>query len=188
MFKKLTLSAALLAATSIGFAQEGEYAKGGYIGTFFSSNSIEVDGSGYDIEAEPTSFGVRAGYYLIPQVALEVRYSVEVSDDNAEVNNIDSGVDVSLPYNYGAFIKAGYPTKHIEPYILLGWNKFELEAEANGYNASTTDSGAALGLGLGFFFNESLGMNLEVLSVHSAEEDDVEETIGQASLGLVYSF
>jgi opacity protein-like surface antigen len=192
MLKKLTLSAALLAAASHGFAQNsdnlGKYAKGGYVGSFLSRNTIEADGYGYEIEAEPSSFGVRAGYYVVPFVALEARYSVEVSDDNAEVNNIDSGVEVSLPYNYGAFVKAGYPTKHIEPYVLLGWNKFELEAETNGMNSSTTDSGMALGLGLGLFFNDSVGMNLEILSVHSSEEDDVDESIGQASLGLVYSF
>jgi len=192
MYKQLALSAALIAASSSLFAEEntnlGKYAKGGYVGAFLSSNAIEADGEGISLEAEPTSLGLRAGYYLLPYVAAEVRYSIEVSDDSAEVNNIDTGVDVSFPYNYGAFIKAGYPTKNVEPYVLLGWNKFEFEAKAPGYSDSTTDSGLAFGLGLGFFFNEQAGVNLEVLSVYAEEEDGIDESITQASLGFLYSF
>lgn len=189
---RMALAASVLSTSTFAIAEEnthlGSYAKGAYVGTFLSTNMIESDSAGFSLEAEPTSMGVRAGYYLIPQIAIEARYSTSISDDTAEVNNIGTGVDVSLPYNYGAYIKAGYPAKKFEPYLLLGWNKFEFEAEAPGVSNKVSDSGLSLGLGVSLFVNDALGFNLEALSVYDKDGSGYEESITQGSLGVVYSF
>jgi len=149
MFKKIAAAAALVAASSCAFAAEPASF---YAGVDASSTKIE----GLDREG---GYGAFIGYNFNPGFAVEAGYhrladtdySVGATSAKVTLDQIDVSVIGTVPLSNGFSV-----------FGRLGYNRLEADASVAGFDASEHDSGAVVGLGLGYSFSREIGARLEV--------------------------
>ena len=108
-----------------------------------------------------TAFGVYAGYNFTPAVGMEVEY-VGSADENINIDGIDIDYNLKTYGIYGTY-RYAFPNTALYAKGKLGFAKAEIEAEANdfGVSASDSDTGLAGGIGLGYSINPNVAIEGE---------------------------
>ena len=150
MIKKIAIVAALVAASSTAFAaQPGTL----YVGADVGKTKID------DISGRSTSAGAFIGYNFHQNLAIEAGYrrmgdydfyaagtSGEVDLDQASLSLVGT-----LPLS-GGFSLLGR----------VGYNRLEADAKVRGYSGKAHDSGAVVGVGVGYAFTPNVSTRLEL--------------------------
>jgi len=85
----------------------------------------------------------RAGGYMNDFLAFETRLGVGLTDDTV------NGVDLSLRYSLGAYIRAGYPVhEQAFPYVILGFSRADFEAKTAGNSVNDAETDSSYGVGI----------------------------------------
>ena len=158
------LSVGAQAAVSMG---EGQPYVGAKVGKFL----LDVD----DLD-NPTAFGAVAGYKFTPAVGAEVEY---VGSSSKSVGDLDYNLKT---YGiYGTYTYA-FPDTAVYAKGHLGLAKAELEVESNAlnFNDTSSDSGIAGGVAVGYNFNPNMAIE--------GEWAYVAEDVSLLTLGATYKF
>ena len=142
-------------------------APGFYAGVNYTSTDYKE--SGFPT-VSPTALTFKLGKELNPNLAIEGRLGIGLSDGNTSI--IVPGippvtVDLSLDIDnfYGVYLKGMLPTGSITPYGLIGWTKGKLTATATGGGLSASysdsDSSVSYGIGVDFQMSKTAALNLE---------------------------
>lgn len=160
-----------LAASALLLALNVNAAEPFYLGA--QVNYINGD-TGYG-DVNPMALSINGGYQLNPNIALEARIGVGVTDDTV------IGVDVELDQYYAGYVVGSYPlSKEFSVYGMVGFSDVEITATANGRSASASDDGISYGLGGVYNFNNNIGLNLEYVLLA--------EDINSLNFGVTYKF
>lgn len=149
MIKHIAAAAALLAASSAFAAQPGTL----YVGADVGKTKID------DISGRSTSAGAFVGYNFHQNLAIEAGYrrmgdydfyaagaSGEVDLDQASLSLVGA-----LPLS-GGFSLLGR----------VGYNRVEADAKVRGFSGTAHDSGAVVGVGVGYAFTPNVSTRLEL--------------------------
>lgn len=169
------LSAALIVLALVTPAANA----GMYAGANFSI--VEYEESGLD-SVEPTALVLRLGNEFTPNLALEARLGIGLSDDS--VNVFGTTVDVEVDQFVGVYGRAIAPLGAVSLYGLIGYTDGELTASANGVSISADDSDLSYGVGADFVLNKTSAVNVEWARLLSTSDYDVTAL----SVGYRYNF
>jgi len=168
MFKKIAAATALVIASSAAFAaQPNTVYAGADVG------STKIDG----ISGHGTSLGAFVGYNVLPNVAVEagyrrlasLSYTVPGYSGDIDLNQLSLSAVGALPLSNG-FSLLGR----------LGYSHVEAETKVFGSRIKESDSGAVVGLGLGYAFTPTLSGRVEYQKPSSDSQN--------VSVGLAYQF
>ena len=163
-FNKLALTATLLAASAASNANAGENYFGGGV-AFIKYSETGID----DIDMT-SAFG-KFGTKFNENFAGEVRLGFGLNSDSVNIYGVD--VDTELKNYYGAYLKAGInATENVYPYVILGYTRGKIEASAQGYSVSDSESDMSFGLGIDFTVAEQTDLTLEYINY--LDKDGVE--------------
>lgn len=150
MIKHIAAAAALLIAGSAYAAQPGTF----YVGADVGKTKVD------DISGRATSAGAFVGYNFHQNVAIEAGYR-RLGDYNFNAAGVSGDVDLdqaslslvgTLPLSNG-FSLLGR----------LGYNRLEADAKVRGFGgAKEHDSGALIGVGVGYAFTPAVSARLEL--------------------------
>ena len=150
MIKHIAIAAALILASSAGFAaQPGSFYAGGDVGR---TKVTDVDG-------HDTSFGAFAGYNFHPNFAVELGhrrlyerdYRFGTASADFRANRTSLSLIGSLPVGEGFSV-----------YGRLGLNRLESKISSNGFNAKDSTTKALYGVGMRYAFTPAVSARLEV--------------------------
>lgn len=114
-----------------------------YAGANVGFMDIGADGSNKD--AGINHIEARMGGYVNDYLAAEARLGTGITDDTVD------GVDFSLRYLVGAYVRAGYPiTEQVFPYVALGFSRVDVKAEnsSGGNSTNNAETDASYGVGI----------------------------------------
>ncbi|MGI4718051.1 MAG: outer membrane beta-barrel protein [Janthinobacterium lividum] len=150
MIKHIAAAAALLIASSAYAAQPGTF----YVGADVGKTKVD------DISGRATSAGAFVGYNFHQNVAIEAGYR-RLGDYDFHAAGVSGDVDLdqaslslvgTLPLSNG-FSLLGR----------LGYNRLEADAKVRGFGgAKEHDSGALIGVGVGYAFTPAVSARLEL--------------------------
>ncbi len=145
MFKKILLATCLVLASSTAFAGD----EGWYGGFDFGNTKSDKFVDNY------ASMGFFAGYQVNPQLSFELGHRQLLSFNFF-------GVDVDMKQTSLSGLGAINVAKDFDLYGRLGYNKLSATASYWGRGSNKSDSGALVGLGVAYHFNQSFSARLEV--------------------------
>ena len=150
-----------------------------YFGVNFTKVDYNEDGFA---TVSPTALTLRVGTQVNPNIAVEGRLGVGLSDDSINVGGVN--VDVEVDSYFGLYLKGMAPLGAVSPYVLVGFTKGELTFSALGGSLSEDDSSASFGIGVDVEVSKSTALNFEFAQL--LDEDGYEvETL---SAGVAFRF
>lgn len=164
--KSLLAASALVAASSA--SAEGFYLGLGYqIGTYDENGVPEADISAIKFEA---------GTYFSEYIAVEAHLNLGMDSDTVAVpvtTNTSVDVDIELENSVSLFLKGDLEVSpDFNLYGLLGFSQVDVEASAQGFSESTTDTGFSYGAGAEVGFGNRVYVSAEYISYINADEYD----------------
>lgn len=165
-FTKSLLAASALVAASTASA-EGFYLGLGYqIGTYDEKGIPEADLSAIKLEA---------GTYFLENIALEAHVNLGMDDDTVAVPVAGTSVDVDVELESAAslFLKGDLEVSpDFNLYGLLGFSQVKVEASAQGFSESSSDTGFSYGAGAEMGFGNQVYVSAEYVSYISEDAYD----------------
>ncbi len=180
--KKIIVTLLLFVASSAFAAEPGFYAGVNYAQTDYKESGFPT--------VSPTALVFKLGKELNPNIAIEGRLGVGLSDDGFGVDILGTPVTVSLDIDnfYGVYLKGRLPTGLITPYGLIGWTKGKLTATAAGGGISASysdsDSSVSYGFGVDFPVGKTTAINLEYAQLLKGDG----YKINGISVGMAFRF
>lgn len=179
--KKIIVTLLLLVASSAFAAEPGFYAGVNYAQTDYKQSGFPT--------VSPTALVFKLGKELNPNLAIEGRLGIGLSDDSV---GIDLGIPVTVGLDidnfYGVYLKGRLPIGTVTPYGLIGWTKGKLTATVAGggisVSGSDSDSGVSYGLGVDFPVGKTTAINLEYAQLLKGDG----YKINGISVGLAFRF
>jgi len=161
-------------------AHSEELALDWYTGGDIAFTSIDLDFVNLDEKTSPIATNLRGGVQFHPYVAVELRYSMGLADEdaNAPVSQANFSGNllgkVSFENSLSFLVKGILPTKlPVRPYALLGYTQgdFTLEgkvvtpagATVATVNETFSESGVSMGGGIDLLGAEKISVNVEYL-------------------------
>lgn len=175
--------AAVAAALSGALVVQGSaqaQTQGLYAGVALTQVSYKEEGFA---TAKPISMSGRFGNQFSPNVALEGRLGIGVSDDEVDAAGIPVAVEVD--YYFSILGKGILPLSSVASlYGLLGFTSGKVTASAFGNSFSASDSDISYGIGGEFNVSRTAAVNLEWARLWSGDGYKVEGL----SLGVNFRF
>jgi opacity protein-like surface antigen len=179
--KKLSPIIAAVALLTAANAQADFYKSKPYVGGNLAGNTLSITGVPDDLSLLTgyARFGAQFDDYF----ALEWRIGAGLQDDDAEVMNAKT--DINLDLFYGAYVLGGIPiTEYFYPYALIGYTKAELELNSADFASEYKEGDISFGVGVNFDVSNQFAINLEYLQY--IEENGVE--LSGPTLGFLFYF
>lgn len=149
---------------------------------FYVGANVAWMSAGQDVlddDADVLALYGRAGAFLGPNLALEVRGGIGLQDDTVGFEGIDA--DLDLKNFYGVYGRAGLRLGHmVYPYVIAGWTEAEFESDyLDGIDEievtdSTTESDFSYGVGVDFTFSGGVTVNVEYLVLLDQDEGELD--------------
>lgn len=172
----VALGSLLISTSSLAGQGQTYFGAGYHMGTY--------DESGYP-NANPTALGIRGGMYFVPNVAVEGRFALGLSDDTVRVFVPGTGyvdIDLKLENAISLFVKADLPVAPTAKlYGLIGFTQAETKAKARGYpvSVSNSDSGLSYGVGVEVGVNNGIYIGAEyIMYINESDYDYTGINIG----------
>lgn len=150
----LTVSAQAAVAYGSGYTGQP------YVGVKVGQFDLDVDNAD-----DPTAYGIYGGYNFDPNFGMEVEY---VGSDDADYRNGD--IDAKTYGAYGTY-RYAFPNTALYAKGKLGIAKTEVEGDYTvgslKYSDSTSDTGLAGGIGLGYAVNSNMSIEGEYAMMDS---------------------
>lgn len=163
------LATAVASAAMVFSTGHAQAEQTGYIGLNYAPYELS-DGS-TDLTL-PVVYATLGGQ-VHENIAVEVRAGLAAGEDTAYV--FGTPVDVELSQLVGANIRLGAPvTETIYPYVMLGYNRVELEASAFGSSFDETESDVAYGLGARFMVAERISITAEYALIYDKDGEEID--------------
>jgi opacity protein-like surface antigen len=133
-------------------------------------------------EFTPSALIVKAGYELLPFVAVEFRLGTGITSGTRESFDIKREVDVGALY--GGYLKLQTGHKEFNPYIMVGYTSLELDITGPVVSGNGDDDDISYGIGVEAALSDRLYFNLEYMQYF--DKDDI---TGRAiGIGLVAKY
>lgn len=136
-----------------------------------------------DNDYDTAAIGFRSGFYVEPQIGLEVLLTTGVTDDDI------SNTEVSLDYSASVMARFESPESRQEKvYLMLGYgvSSVTLERTDNGQETSETLDGVAFGGGAEYRFSEGSNHLINLTWQRNFENDGVK--FDYTSIGYRFEF
>ena len=133
-------------------------------------------------EFNPSALIAKAGYELLPFVAVEVRLGTGITSGNRDSFDIDREIEVGALY--GAYLKLQTGHKEFNPYIMIGYTSMELDINGPVASGDGDDEDVSYGIGVEAALSEKLYFNLEIMQYYDV--DDI--TARAVGIGLVAKY
>lgn len=122
---------------------------------------------GLSDDADVLLGGVRLGYSMHDVVSTELRVSTGLNDYS------DSGFTVSIDSIVSGLLLIGPTTGEVQPYVMMGMSRIAATVSGYGMSVTDTDTDLAYGVGVSFFGQGDIALNLELLRYYSGSNVDV---------------
>lgn len=133
--------------------------------------------------AKPIAITGKFGNQFTPNLALEGRFGIGISDDEIDAGGIP--VKLEVDNYYGLYGKAMLPVSpNVSLYGLLGFTRAKVTASAGGFSASGSDDDVSFGIGGEFGISQSASISLEWARLLNVEGVKIEGL----SLGASFRF
>ena len=170
---------------------------GFYLGLGVSRMALNNDYSGEEFSV--TGLMLQAGYQYNRYLALEGRYSFDISDVQYDHGNVLQADIDNYPGNFSnlaAYVKGMYPIGDFRPYLLIGYGEVALTnipLGGPGISADRAESGFQWGLGADYKFTESVSVFIDYLRAYDGNgfdgrAVDVDVSSDMWTLGVSYRF
>ncbi len=169
-FSKSLLAASALVAASTANA-EGFYLGFGYQIGAYDENGIP--------EADLSTIKFEAGSYFSENMALEAHVNLGMDSDTVSVpvvvddTTVVVDVEVDLESSVSLFLKGDLPlSPDFNLYGLVGFSQVKVEASAEGFPQSSSDTGFSYGAGAELGLGNQVYVSAEYVSYISEDEYD----------------
>lgn len=133
--------------------------------------------------AKPIAIAGKFGKQFTPNIALEARFGIGVSDDEVDAGGIP--VKLEVDNYYGVYGKAMLPVgAGGSIYGLLGFTRAKVTASAGGFSASASDDDVSFGIGGELNISPTAAITLEWARLIQAEGVKIEGL----SIGVNFRF
>lgn len=159
MNKRLTaLFLAVSASSGFAHAQENLQNDGFYSGASISRWQYR-DTSG-DLDARLHTLELNSGFWFHPLLSAEVRVGTGLGDETLELGS--EQYELAVKTTASAYWRPELANDSAKLYALLGYSHVELEvSNPSEPSFDMSDSGPSFGVGLGFYFEEQVTLNIE---------------------------
>jgi len=197
MFKKMLVATAILASSSVAFANAGVPYAGASIGVNDTQMNVKDAGSTFNVGGRNANFTLFAGYGALvnPMFYLGGEAFVNSTAGNFDAVNAPAigTVTYDTRYTYGVSLIPGLMlSDHVMAYGRVGVARASFNVKAPGANDDESVTGAQAGLGLQTSVTQNLDLRGEYVysSYRSFTTGGVKTSPSsdQFNVGLVYKF
>jgi len=130
-------------------------------------------------EFNPSAVVLKAGYELLPFVAVELRLGTGITSGKRESFDIKREIEAGALY--GGYLKLQTGHKEFNPYIMVGYTSLELDVNGPVVSGDGDDEDISYGIGVETALSEKLYLNLEYMQYY--DKDDI--TARAIGIGLI---
>ena len=178
--------AILVLISVVAFHAKADHERGFFVGgtvTYIKGEELPETAGNSD-KVEVPGLEIVAGYKYNGLLGADVRYGGGLGDDELGATETGDQVEYSVDSYYAVYYRPELTNPEAKLYGLLGYASVDGTLEITDTETDFSDSGISVGLGAGWFIDDTLTFNVELRRL--IDEDSGAFDIG--TMGLDYRF